>query len=169
MNINNNTDEFSNITNTWKQIFADFIEFIINDHNNTCGLSRDFEELRNSEADPNSCSKTFLEVFTFYIYLRNEYIYIFKQFVFAYFNELEFQETRSYTMLQYLQFLCVRLGTEERYQEYYNQDITTIEPNEKEWFCNYLIILTSAHFAKSHADFIEETFNNLMNPQSYLK
>ena len=28
--------------------FADFIEFIINDHNNTCGLSRDFEELRNS-------------------------------------------------------------------------------------------------------------------------
>lgn len=167
--MNSTHDEFSDITYNWKQIFADFIEFIINDNNNKYGHTKYFEILKHIEADINIWAAIFLRDFKLNVFIEKQYAEVFKKFVFTYFNKLQFEETQTYTMKQYLKYLCVQLGIIYFYDEEFNKDTNEMDQNEKKWFCNYLIIATSIKFATLHTDLIEQIFNNMLTPSIHLK
>jgi hypothetical protein len=86
-----------------------------------------------------------------------------------YFNELQFYETHTYEMAEYLRFLCVQLGIARRYEEFFNYDLDTMEPPEKKWFCSYLIISTSVKFVRLHPELIEQIFTDILTPKICLK
>ena len=127
-----NTNDFVNITNTWKQIFAEFIEFVL-DENDNIYEQNIFKSLRKTNASPTTWTKFFLENLEanlIYEYNGSEYSEFFMSIVYANFNDLEIMTTQIQTIKQYLKFLsrCER-RVDERYEESKNYS----RISRKEW------------------------------------
>jgi hypothetical protein len=165
--------EFENSTNKWKQIFADFIEIIIDEkidsydsYNFNCKV------LRNHEACPSIWSKLFLtnfkqnitDVYNGTDIVNNTYSGIFMRVVLIYFNEYQFIDTRIEQIKPYLKYLCLEAGLGENYYADIDENTDFMDNGEKEGFGRSLIVCTSVQFLRLHKVFIQETFTNILTP-----
>lgn len=171
--------EFENITNKWKQIFADFIEIIIDEnidsyetYNFNCKV------LRKHDACPSIWSELFLTNFKQNItdyyngteILDNSYSELFMRIVLNYFNESQMINMHIEPIKQYLKYLCLQAGLQENYYADIDENIDFMSNNEKVGFCRSLIVCTSVQFLRLHNEFIQDTFTNILTPPAiYLK
>lgn len=170
--MNSTNNDFENITNTWKNIFVDFIELVIADGDNIYG-QRVFKILREINAEPSIWTKLFLENFTaniVYEYEGNDILQVFLSLVFVHFNELQFMITQIDQIKQYLKHLCVELDLGENYYADIDLNTDDMDNDTKTQFCISLLQCSSTQFAELHKNFIKDTFINILTPPAtYIK
>jgi hypothetical protein len=176
MNTAINNTEFENMTNKWKQIFADFIELIVDDDGNTYETYRfKCTLLRNMNACPSIWTTLFLDNFSQNIQYdaldddNEEYSIIFMKIVFNYFNEYQIEDMQIEPIKQYLKFLCVEAGKGEDFYADIDDNTDDMNNHDKTSFCNSLIVLTSLEFMRLHTKFIQDIFMNILTPAICLK
>lgn len=177
-------NDFENITNTWKQIFTEFIILIVKDNNNFYEEHRFNCKLLNElNTCPSVWTNIFLENFksnitdyngiTYHgtVNGSNEYSVLFMNIVYNYFIEYQFEGMPIETIKQYLKYLCLEAGLGENYYCDVNNNIDIMNNNEKMEFSKSLIVCSSVQFSILHKDFIEDTFINILRPTAavYLK
>ena len=166
-----NTNDFVNITNTWKQIFAEFIEFVI-DENDNIYEQNIFKSLRKTNASPTTWTKFFLENLEanlIYEYNGSEYSEFFMSIVYANFNDLEIMMSQMETIKQYLKFLCIESRLGENYYRDIDENTDIMDNDDKKQFCKVSLICTSIQFAGLHKNFIEDIITNNLTPNIHLK
>lgn len=165
-------NDFENITNTWKNIFSDFIELVVVDGDNIYG-QRVFKILREINAEPGIWTKLFLENFTaniIYEYEGNAILEVFLSLVFRNFNELHIMSTQIEPIKQYLKHLCVELELGENYYADVDENTDNMDNDTKTQFCISLLQCTSRQFAELNKKFIEDIFINILTPPAtYIK
>lgn len=171
MNPSITNPEFENIANKWKQIFANFIEIIIDENDNIYEQSI-FKFLRNSNADPSIWSTLFLEnlVTTLLYELYDlDYSQLLLKNIFTIFNDLESRPTQIEPIKQYLKFLCVERGLKENYYNNIDEDTDIMDDDGKTRFFTALFICTAIQFAHLHQHLIQDIITNNLTPNTYLK
>lgn len=171
--------EFENITNKWKQIFADFIEIIIDENINSYETYNfNCKVLRKHDVCPSIWSELFLSNFKQNItdvyngtdIVNNAYSEVFMRVVLIYFNEYQFIDMHIEPIKQYLKYLCLQARLGENYYADIDENIDVMSNNEKVGFGRSLIVCTSLQFLKLQFVFIQDTFTNILTPPAiYLK
>jgi hypothetical protein len=170
MNATINND-FENITNTWKNIFANFIELIIHDTDNIYE-EHIFKILRKSNACSTVWTKIFIENFQAHLTYQYDgptYPELFMSVVFTNFNDLEFMTTQLETITQYLKYLCVEAKLGENYYNDLDDNTDIMENDDKMLFCRLSLICTAIQFANLHKSFIQDVIENNLTPATCLK
>ena len=166
-----NTNDFVNITNTWKHIFAEFIEFVL-DENDNIYEQNIFKSLRKVNACPTTWTKLFLENLEanlIYEYDGSAYSEFFMSIVYANFNDLEIMITQMETIKQYLKFLCVEARLGENFYSDIDENTDIMNNHDKTQFCKVSLICTSLRFAVLHKNYIQDIITNNLTPNIYLK
>lgn len=174
MSVSVDTNDFTNMTNKWNQIFVDFIDLIFNE-NSIIYEERIFKILRLSteSQSPSKWTDLFIENFTMkliYDYEGPEYSEVFMNCAFTHFNETPITE-EIIMLIQYLKYLCVDVESGENYYEnFYNNENTEIMNNEEQLdYCKSLIINISMKFLEKNKNFIKDIFNDMLSPTTFLK
>lgn len=176
--------DFENITNTWKKIFSEFIIVIVEDNNKLYEEHRfNCKFLNELNTCPSVWTNIFLENFKSNISDyngindndtvngSNEYSVLFMNIVYNNFIEYQFEGMPIETIKQYLKYLCIQSGLGDTYYSDVNNNIDSMNNNEKIEFSKSLIVRSSIQFSILYKDFIEDTFINILHPTSavYLK
>lgn len=173
--INNN--DFEHITNTWKQIFANFIELTMDDNDDIYGM-RIFTLLRGSNTCPGIMTELFLNKFKKDFMedmdapIPPAYNDLFMTIVFENFGDLEIMKTQLKVIQQYLKYICVHAKLPNNFYNYddFNENTDLFDDDfDKRHYCRFALIATAIQFVHLHKAFIEDIITNSLTPNTYLK
>ena len=174
-NITNN--QIENITNTWKQIFANFIELTMYDNGDIYGM-RIFTLLRDSNTCPGIMTELFLKKFKNNLMdnlgelIEPAYNVLFMTIVFENFGDLEIMKTQNKVIQQYLKYICEKAQLPNDFYNYndFRENTDLFDDDfDKRDYCRFALIATAIQFIYLHKSFIEDIITNTLTPNTFLK